>query len=506
MSSIAIAGSAIATTLPAESDLVRRASRGDHDSFVELYRRHHQPTWRLAAVVTGEEDLAGRAVADGFSRVLRSVRRRQARAGSATRPLLLAATYRSAIEAQRRRAAGGSVPLVLAAPGTGATAEEQVAPRAFASLPERWRAAVWLHAVEGLDADEAAPVLDVSPLVAAQLVERGERALAGRFEAAHVPLPTSLGALLLPLAPAPPAGIQATAEARWHHEVTRDTAGRLLPAAWLEDRAARPLGLAATGLLALGVIGLGVVSQHTAVGSTSPYLAASAPNPDGANGVTSPSRTVGGISSPFGPASSLFRGLTNGSQVDIASTGFDYAGLTYDNALVPGTGSAVPLTSGGNATGAPGASSGSGGAAPGSSTSSPGGSTTSQGGTTTSAGGTSGSGGTTTTTTSPAATTPTTVLNLAPVASVTQTTTTAGGGSIGVNVLPTNTGTPTAGVSLGSCTGVDLLGLAVGCTSTTTAPTTSSTDAATTAPATTTTTTTPSLLTPVNNLVGGLGL
>jgi DNA-directed RNA polymerase specialized sigma24 family protein len=496
MNSIAIAGAPTSVALSAESDCVRRASRGDRDAFVELYRRHQQPSWRLASAVTGESDLAARAVADGFSRVLRSVRRRQARAGAPIRPLLLEATYRSAIEAQRRRAGSGPRPVVGMAAASGATAAELVAPAAFASLPERWRGALWLHEVEGFGADEVGPILGVSGAVAGQLVERASRALAGRFEAAHVPLPAHLGALLRPLAPVQPAGMQPAAEARWQHEVTRDTTGRFLPAAWLEERAARPLGLAATGLLALGVIGLGVVSQHTSVNSTSPYLAAGAPNPDGANGVTSLANKANGATSPFAAVGAPFRGLANGDQVDITSTGFDYAGATYDNSLVARTQSASPLTSGGGTGNAGGLSGtiGTSGGTGGTTTATPtGGSAGSPSGSAPSSGGSGGAPATT-----PTATSPTTLVNLGGVGGVTQTTTPSGGGSTAVNLLPTGTsGSPTATVNLGTCTGVNLLGLVLGCGTATTAPATPST--ATTTP-TTTPTTVPQLLNPVNGL------
>jgi DNA-directed RNA polymerase specialized sigma24 family protein len=489
MNSIAIAGAPAPASLPADNDVVRRASRGDHDAFAEIYRRHHQPTWRLASAVAGEADLAGQAVADGFSRVLRSVRRRQARAGDPIRPLLLEATYRSAIEAQRRRAGSGPRPVAPVAVAGDATAEELVAPAAFASLPERWRGALWLHEVEGFGADEVGPILGVSAAVAGQLIERGTRALAGRFEAAHVVLPAHLGALLRPLTPAQPAGLQAAAEARWQHQVTRDTTGRFLPAAWLEERAARPLGLAATGLLALGVIGLGVVSQHTSVNSTSPYLAAGAPNPDGANGVTSLAANSSGATGPFAAVGGLFSGLANGDQVNITSTGFDYAGTSYDNSLVPRSQSASPLASGGGSGGTSGTSgsSGSSGATSGTPDGTP-----SSGPGTTPSGSTPASGGSGGGATTPV-TSPTTLVNLGPVGSVTQTTTASGGGSTSVNVLPTGTsGTPAATVNLGTCTGANLLGLVLGCGTATTAPAT--------APVSTTTTV-PQLLTPVNNIL-----
>jgi DNA-directed RNA polymerase specialized sigma24 family protein len=491
MNSIAVAGAPFPVALSAETDVVRRASRGDHDAFIELYRRHQQPVWRLASAVTGGADQAGLAVADGFSRVLRSVRRRQARAVAPIRPLLLEATYRSAIEAQRRRARSG--PHTNTA---GATAEELVAPAAFASLPERWRGALWLHEVEGFEAGEVGAVLGVSAAVAGQLVERAVRALAGRFEAAHLAPPTQLGALLRPLTPGQPTTLQATAEARWQHEVVRDATGRFVPAAWLEERAARPLGLAATGLLALGVIGLGVVSQNTSVNSTSPYLAADAPNPDGTNGVTSLANNPGGATSPFAAVGGPFSGLANGDQVDIASTGFNYAGAMYNNSLVRRSQGASPLTPGGNTSGGMSGTTGGGSATGGSSgTGSPSG----------------GAGGTTAPPTTP--TSPTTLVSLGGPGSVTQTTTAPGGGDIAVNVLPnTTTGAPAVGLDVGSCTNVNLLGLVVGCTSTpTTAAPSSST--ATTAPSSTTTTTTPQLLSglnnvvaPVNTTLGGLGL
>jgi hypothetical protein len=219
---------------------------------------------------------AAEAVADSFHQVLRGLRHRRLGADSPFRPVLLSEVYREAM-AQARASKTSS-----AASGARATRRPADATEtAFYSLPERWRAAVWLAEVEQVDRSAVATILGVSGPVAAQLVDRGRQGLLGRFAQADVAAPDHLGAALRPLAATVPASMEGAALKRWKVATTA-SAGRLAPATdWLSERAARPLGIACGGLVALGMVGLGVLTVASSPASNGPAAAISVPPASG---------------------------------------------------------------------------------------------------------------------------------------------------------------------------------------------------------------------------------
>lgn len=269
MNSVALPASATASALGAEVDLVRQAARGNAESFEELYRRHSQPAWRLAQAVAVDRDGAIGAVGEGFGRSLRSLRR-QSRLDSETyRPLLLAAVYKAAVDHVHSHSAPTPPFAARSLPkGKGAHtkgANSALVDAAFRSLPERWRAAVWLADAESMDADRIAPILGVSAAVATQLITRGRRGLAGRFTQARRPEPDHLGSALRAVEVAVPASLADEAVARWRALVT-DPSARFAPlTGWMNDRAVRPLWVSVGGLMGLGLIGLGIVGQNSSV-------------------------------------------------------------------------------------------------------------------------------------------------------------------------------------------------------------------------------------------------
>jgi hypothetical protein len=210
-----------------------------------------------------------KAVSDGFAKALIGQRRMRGASTSeaAFRPLVLASVYRAAIEAlqpapQAHRSART----------TAKTADEALTEAAFRSLPERWRAAVWLSEVEGFDAERLAPVIGVSAAVATQLIARGRRGLVGRFVQAHRPAPDHLGTVLRAQALAVPADL---ADAVADHWISARRARKtiLAPATgWLEERAVRPMWVAVGTMFGIGLIGLGVVpggaAVHSSLGNT----------------------------------------------------------------------------------------------------------------------------------------------------------------------------------------------------------------------------------------------
>ncbi|HLH45645.1 MAG TPA: sigma-70 family RNA polymerase sigma factor, partial [Acidimicrobiales bacterium] len=237
MSSIALQSTtaAPAPTFRAEEDLLRAARRGDRDAFQELCRRHGPSAWRLATAVAAERDQAGDCVAEGFVRAVRGAASRPAAAG--VRGAVLAGVYRRAIETARR---AGEAP---AASGEDGGALET----AFRSLPERWRAALWLAEVEGFDAEATGAVLGLPAAAGRQLVDRGRRGLAARMDYRGDAVPAALGTALAALTPSLPAALPERVAARWHHAISVDRATRFVPAGLRGERAPRAVGVAATG-------------------------------------------------------------------------------------------------------------------------------------------------------------------------------------------------------------------------------------------------------------------
>lgn len=251
---------------------MRRAARGDGEAFEELYRRHGQVAWRFAQAVAADRDAAVHAVAEGFGRALRGLRRYSRMDAEGFRPFVLAAIYRAAVDNLHAHGAPTPVAPVERSGARGRAARARAADAAFVeaafrSLPERWRAAIWLSEVEAMPEDRIAPVLGVSAAVAKQLVARSNRGLAGRFQQGQRPVPDHLDSALRPMSDATPAGLGKAVGERWAALVSDPTARFAPISAWMSDRAVRPLWVSVGGLLGLGLIGLGIVGQNTGVNS-----------------------------------------------------------------------------------------------------------------------------------------------------------------------------------------------------------------------------------------------
>ena len=307
---------------------------------------------------------------------------------------------------------------------------------AFRSLPERWRAALWLSEVESLSTDRVAPILGVSTAVAVQLQARGTRALAGRFLQAHRSVPEHLGPALRPIGLAMPANLAEEVARRWK-TASSDPNARFAPiTSWIGERAVRPLWVSAGALLGLGLIGLGLVGQHSTV-STGPATVATSP----ANG------TVPGVNSPsgFGPLG----GTTFGTGGAVTNA-FDAAAVATTAAAATTAAPAAAPAAGTPSTVAPPAANGT----------SPTPTTTLTG--TSGSGQTVASSGTTPPPTTSKAPAPNVVINAAPVAAVTQS-----AGSTTVDLLPNSSGSSAVSATVGCSSGVGLtIGtVKIGCTS-----------------------------------------
>ena len=166
------------------------------EAFGELYRRHAEAAWRVAVAVTGNRHDASDAVAEAFSRVLRAIPARRLEQTGRFRPYLLSATRNAGVDILRRKGR-----LTLTDPTTG---QEPAAPTpgpgeeleagedagmvgtAFRSLPERWRSVLWLTEVEGMPAREVGELLGLSANGVAQLAVRARAGLRQRYLQAHL--------------------------------------------------------------------------------------------------------------------------------------------------------------------------------------------------------------------------------------------------------------------------------------------------------------------------------
>ena len=332
MNSVAITASATSPTstgVSAETDLVRQAARGDSEAFGELYRRHSAPAWRLAQAVATDRDSAMATFREGFVRAVRANRAAR-KSATAFRPHVLASVYRAALDQASHRAAAP----VARRPVAGGP-DVALADAAFRSLPERWRAAVWLRDVENLETERIAGILAVSVAVADQLISRGRRGLAGRFAQAHHEVPEHIGDALRPIAMAIPANLPQLTSARWK-SAGADHAPLFAPiTGWLEDRAVRPMSVAAGALIGLGLIGLGVVPG----GSTVRGQLGAAGN---GNVGAVPVRTCLGLACPVGTSPS-------GTPVPVGIGTFPLGSLNATPA--GGVGGAATGTTGGGFTG-----------------------------------------------------------------------------------------------------------------------------------------------------------
>ncbi|MGH9077399.1 MAG: RNA polymerase sigma factor, partial [Acidimicrobiales bacterium] len=172
--------------------MVRRAAGGDEGAFAQLYRAHGKAAWRLAQVVAANRTGSVASVTEGFVRALDRVRQHDAGIAGFG-PLVLGEVYRSAAGHTPEPDAGtGGVGGV-----GGDEAEREEVGGAMRSLPERWRAALWLTDAEGMATDDVATVLRVPAEVATQWAAAGRAAIEeglDRAAGAGFRVPAGLGA------------------------------------------------------------------------------------------------------------------------------------------------------------------------------------------------------------------------------------------------------------------------------------------------------------------------
>lgn len=179
---------AVATT-PSDLDLLHDARAGDESAFTELYRRHWAAALRVArgyGAGFDAEDLVNTA----FERVMLAVRRGRG-PQDAFRPYLYVTMRHLAIEQAGRSGHERLDDLpegVLAVSGLPAldVSERTLVTQAFADLPERWQAVLWMVAVEGRQPREVARATGLHPNTVSVLAHRARERLRQTYLQAHV--------------------------------------------------------------------------------------------------------------------------------------------------------------------------------------------------------------------------------------------------------------------------------------------------------------------------------
>ncbi|WP_203912958.1 sigma-70 family RNA polymerase sigma factor [Rhizocola hellebori] len=182
-----------------ESDpyLISLVRGGDTEAFGRLYERHVAAARRLARVLTRDPSDADDLVAETFTRVLSAMRTGHG-PDTAFRAYLLTSLRHTLYDrASRDRRIEYTDDLTAYerpnAPEDPAvrTLESTYAARAFARLPERWRAVLWHTEVEGESAAQVAPLLGLTPNGVAALAYRARERLRQMYLQEHIAITES---------------------------------------------------------------------------------------------------------------------------------------------------------------------------------------------------------------------------------------------------------------------------------------------------------------------------
>jgi RNA polymerase sigma-70 factor (ECF subfamily) len=169
---------------PTETELVRRARRGDGAAFEAIYRAHARAIHGLALRLTGQPALAEDVTQETFLRLLRFLG--GFRAGAPLRPWLKRVASNLAIDHLRRNRLIAVDPAdqawtdAGAGPDLGAEAEA-----ALRRLPPVLRTVLWLHEVEGWSHPELARRFGRTPSWSKSVLSRGLAAIRAGSHGEH---------------------------------------------------------------------------------------------------------------------------------------------------------------------------------------------------------------------------------------------------------------------------------------------------------------------------------
>ncbi len=182
-----------------ESDpyLISLVRGGDTDAFGRLYGRHVAAARRLARVMARDSSDADDLVAETFTRVLSAMRAGRG-PDTAFRAYLLTTLRHTLYDRSRRDRRVEYTDDLTPYERPGAledpavkSLESAYAARAFARLPERWRAVLWHTEVEGESPAQVAPLLGLTPNGVSALAYRARERLRQMYLQEHIAITES---------------------------------------------------------------------------------------------------------------------------------------------------------------------------------------------------------------------------------------------------------------------------------------------------------------------------
>ena len=165
----------MASSDPAEGELLDRLARGDEAAFRLMYRRHSPPAYAVALRLVGWDRAdAEDALQEAWLRAVRGLPgfRRQA----TFRTWLIGITIRTALEIGRTKLRAVPAELVAAAPAPPEDLGLDL-DGAVRRLPAGYRQVLVLHDIEGHTHDEIADLLDIEPGTSKSQLSRARRLL-----------------------------------------------------------------------------------------------------------------------------------------------------------------------------------------------------------------------------------------------------------------------------------------------------------------------------------------
>jgi RNA polymerase sigma factor (sigma-70 family) len=176
---------------PTDADLITLVRAGDSAAYEELFRRHRDVAIRYARRISDTqraEDLC----AEAFTKIFDLLQRGKG-PDVAFRAYLLTTVRTSHLNTLRRLSREELVPdhepvgrMMPVIEDPDARFDQRAICRAFAQLPERWQAALWLTSVEGLGHDEVSEHLGIKANAVASLAFRARAGLRQAYLAEHL--------------------------------------------------------------------------------------------------------------------------------------------------------------------------------------------------------------------------------------------------------------------------------------------------------------------------------
>lgn len=167
-----------------DDDLLEQTASGDRRAFQALMDRHARPMLALAQRVSGSPDDAEELVQDAFLKVWTMAPKWRRDGGAQFSTWLYRVVLNGCLDRRRRPAWAGldeMAELADTSPGAAHQASRRqtrdLILAAMTAIPERQRAALFLHYFSELSAPQAALVLEISVAAMEALLIRGKRAL-----------------------------------------------------------------------------------------------------------------------------------------------------------------------------------------------------------------------------------------------------------------------------------------------------------------------------------------